>query len=42
MVKGSSIKRIVVLEWAVPPYSADIWNYDEYANRIGKGVNPIP
>jgi cephalosporin hydroxylase len=26
----------------VPPYSADIWNYDEYANRIGKGVNPIP
>lgn len=27
---------------AVPPFSDRLWNYDEFANRIGKGVNQVP
>lgn len=27
---------------SVPPFSRDLWNYDEHANRIGKGANQIP
>jgi predicted O-methyltransferase YrrM len=29
-------------EVAVPPFSASLWNYDEYANRINQGATQVP